>query len=261
MRENMPGRIPLPTAAEEAVFLVSEADRAGVLLRILGGTGVYVHCTNFRPLLKALGREPGDIDLVSYFKFNKTGKVEALLQDMGYVGRDRFNALHGRTRLIFDDPSNNTHLEVFFDELKMCHTVKFAGRLELDRPTITLADLFLSKMQIAQLTEKDIKDVFVMFREHDVDNSDKECINEEYIAKELGVDWGFWFTVTTNLGKVRDSVGQYQTLPEEDKRDVLKKLDTLKQRIDAEPKKMKWTMRARIGANANWYQPVDEARQ
>jgi len=257
----MPGRVPLPKAAEEAIFLVSEADRAGVLLRILGGTGVYVHCTKFRPLLQALGREPGDIDLVSYFKFNKTGKIEALLQDAGYVGRDRFNALHGRTRLIFDDPANNTHLEVFFDELKMCHTVKFADRLELDQPTVTLADLFLSKMQIVQLNEKDTKDAIVMFREHDVGDTDNECINAEHVAKELAADWGFWYTVTTNLGKVRDSVGQYKTLSEEDREDVLKKMDALKQRIDSEPKKMKWTMRARIGAKTSWYQSVDEARQ
>jgi hypothetical protein len=257
----MPGRTPFATASEEATFLVSEADRVGVLLRILGGTAVYVHCSKFRPLLKALGRQPGDIDLASYFKFNKAGKVETLLQDLGYVGRDRFNALHGRTRLIFDDPANNTHLEVFFDELKMCHTVKFDGRLELDHPTVTLADLFLSKMQIVELTEKDIKDVIVMFREHDVGKGDKECINAERIAEELAGDWGFWFTVTTNLAKVRDSVDQYEVLSEEDKGDVHKKLDSLRQIIDSEPKKMKWTMRSRIGPKANWYQSVDEARQ
>jgi hypothetical protein len=58
--------------------------------------------------------------------------------------------------------------------------------MELDSPTITLADFVLERMQIVQLDEKDKIDSVVVLREHQVSNLDKETINTEYIAKITG---------------------------------------------------------------------------
>ena len=255
----MSGRIPFPDFVEEATFLVSEAAHRGAQLNILGATAIYVHCPKFRFLFESFGRKLSDIDFVSYSRFS--ARIEALLLDMGYAGRERFNAIHGKSRLIFDDSANKRYVDVFFDKLDMSHTVSFSGRLELEHPTITLADLLLEKMQIAQLNEKDIQDTIVLLREHDVDDDEKECVDGGYVAKQLAGDWGFWFTVTANLDKIGQSAKERQILSDEDKQDILGKLQTLRQQIDSEPKSMKWNMRARIGPKVKWYQDVDEARQ
>lgn len=196
---------------------------------------------------------------MSYSQFS--GKIEALLLEMGYADRERFNAIHGKSRLIFDDPANKRYVDVFFDQLDMSHTVSFSGRLELEHPTITLTDLLLEKVQIEQLNEKDVKDTIVLLREHDIGDEEKECVNGAYVAKQLANDWGFWFTVATNLDKIGKSVKEHRVLSDEDKQDILGKLETLRQQIDSEPKSMKWAMRAKIGPKVKWYQDVDEARQ
>ncbi len=59
-------------------------------------------------------------------------------------------------RRIFTHPSNGIHIDVFLDELSMCHEIPFRNRLEVDSPTIPLAELVLEKTQIVTLEPKRI---------------------------------------------------------------------------------------------------------
>jgi hypothetical protein len=251
-------RVAIPKLIEEANQVVSEASQRNIMLRLLGAAAIYTHCPKSNYLYQRLDRPLSDIDFVSYSKF--IDRIEPFFKEMGYVGRDRFNAIQGRTRMIFDDSANNRYVDVFFDELAMSHTVTFSGRLELDYPTITLADLFLAKMQIRNLNEKDIKDTIVMLREHEIGGEEKECVNGEYVAKQLAKDWGFWFDVSTNIQKTKQNIITNPNLSNDDKQDVLKKLEMLIQLIGSEPKTAKWKMRARVGNKRKWYRDVEEVR-
>jgi hypothetical protein len=154
-------------------------------------------------------------------------------------------------------------IDVFFDQLNMCHKIDFRNRLEIDFPTMPLAELMLEKMQIVEFTEKDAKDSIMLLREHNVGDKDSETINQGYIARLLSKDWGFYYTVTTNLKKMRDSfVDEFgkDHLSTEDGEDVKKKIDLLLARIEEEPKEMRWKMRARIGTKKLWYQEVESRR-
>ena len=145
----------------------------------------------------------------------------------------------------------------FFDKLAFCHTINFAGRLELDSPTITLGDLLLEKMQIVEINEKDIKDTLIMLREHEIQESEKESVNARYIAKLLSDDWGFYHTATTNLDKVKSHLDKFTSLSDEDRQDIRSKVDILLGAIEKEPKSMKWQMRAKIGTRKIWYTKVE----
>jgi hypothetical protein len=50
-------------------------------------------------------------------------------------------------------------VDIFEDELNMCHVVNFRKSAQLGYPTITLADLTLEKLQIVRINEKDIRDM------------------------------------------------------------------------------------------------------
>ena len=47
--------------------------------------------------------------------------------------------MYARERLVFNDLNSTLHLDVFFDKLDFCHPIPWAGRLEVDSPTIPLA--------------------------------------------------------------------------------------------------------------------------
>jgi hypothetical protein len=150
---------------------------------------------------------------------------------------------------------------VFLDKLSFCHTVDFQNRLELDSPTITLADLLLEKMQIVHINEKDIKDTIILLAEHDIGESDKETVDAKRIAELLSDDWGFQYTVQTNLRRVAEYAEKRPAWPADVKEIVSAKVGALLGRIEAEPKSFRWKMRAKVGTSKKWYNDVEEVER
>jgi hypothetical protein len=179
------------------------------------------------------------------------------MDNLGYMN-EQILAYYGRSRHIYWNEKLGWQADIFFDELAMCHKVNFRGRLELDYPTITLTDILLEKMQIVKINPKDIKDSIIMLREHAVGDSEKEMFNTPYIVKLLADDWGYYYTVTTNLNRVKSFLGDFEILTAEDRQDVAAKVDKLLQALEEAPKSMKWKMRARLGTKQKWYNEVEE---
>jgi hypothetical protein len=102
----------------------------------------------------------------------------------------------------------------------------------------------------------------MLLREHEIgESAAPETINAKYIAKIMSNDWGFYYTVTTNLRKVADKLGTYQELKQEDRDDVNGKIQKLLKVIDDQPKTLGWKMRAKVGTSKKWYRDVEEVRR
>ena len=86
----------------------------------------------------------------------------------------------------------------------------------------------------------------------------KRCA--ELIAKTLSDDWGFYYTVTTNLAKARELMATYQ-LSKEDRAIVDRRIDSLTQAIDREPKSLRWNLRTIVGTRQKWYEEVEEVER
>ena len=105
----------------------------------------------------------------------------------------------GRHRQIFNDKEGNKAIDVFLGKLEMCHVIDYSDRLDIDSPTVPLAELLLQKLQIAQTNEKDIQDTLILLREHEIGSTDKDEVNADYVAQVLSNEWGFNYTVSLNL--------------------------------------------------------------
>jgi hypothetical protein len=240
---------------------ISEAGREkGIILRVMGACAIRIHCPNSRNILDSLNRRITDIDFMSYGKFE--GKISSLFQELGYRSESeaaKFYAhMYGQIRSGFIDPKTQRKVDVFYDKLEMCHTIDFKNRLEIDFPTLTVSDLLLEKMQIVKINEKDIKDTLVLILEHDVGEDDHEAVNLKYIPKLLSEDWGFYYTVTTNLNKIKTFLPQYEVFTTDQKATIEQRINKLLEMIERQPKSMKWKMRARIGTSRKWYVDVEE---
>jgi hypothetical protein len=239
----------------EALRIVEEAEKRNVVLRTMGAVAFRIHCHNFGVLLDAMDRPLTDLDFVGWKK--QRSDAIALFKQIGYT-LDKEMLILGE-RLKFHNNSAGPDVDVFMDELKMCHTISLRDRLRLDSPTIPLADLLLEKMQIVHINEKDIKDTIVLIRAHPVGKADTETIDTEYISKILANDWGFYYTVTMNLNKARDFLPKYSALSNEDVEEVSARIGQLLAAIESAPKSAKWKMRARVGTRSKWYEDVEEA--
>jgi hypothetical protein len=167
----------------------------------------------------------------------------------------------GRHRQIFNDKDGNKAIDVFLGVLEMCHNIDYEGRLEVDSPTVPLAELLLQKLQIVQTNEKDVQDTIILLLEHDIGKGDRDEINGEHIAKVLAKDWGFYYTVSTKFREIKEMLDKYEALTKPQRALVVERLDKLKDRIEKEPKNLQWNMRAKVGPSVKWYRVVEEVQR
>lgn len=272
------GIVPTQVFIEEAKNIVEKAEQENIILRLLGGLAIALHCQEHRDFAEALrrtgtgsiqGQEYSDIDLISYR--NQRDKIQTLFSKLGYVKRRATLSTAASERQIYYHPKGWFYVDVFFDKLLVAnHPIDFRGRLELDYPTITVTDLLLEKLQMWEaFSVKDLKDCLLLLKAHDIkERGERESIDASYIAKLLAEDWGFWYTATTNLKKLGKFVSEIDKLgieaqinpkkiEKKDREEITEKVQFLLDRIEKEEKSFKWKMRAKIGIKKKWYNPVE----
>ena len=236
--------------------VVDAAQHAHLTLRLLGSLAFQVHCPTFGHLQAEMGRAYTDIDFAGYGRQAKA--VSGMLAGLGYQeDREVFVVTEGG-RAIFENAQNGIHLDVFYEKLDFCHVIPWNGRLELDSPTLPLAELLLEKMQIVKINEKDVIDTILLLLEHTLGDEDGETVNLVRVAGLCAADWGLWRTVTMNLDKVRQLAAGYPQLTEAQVRHVANQVQAVLERIEAEAKPMAWRLRARVGDRVKWYKDVEE---
>ena len=237
---------------EQAIKIVKEAEENGITLRVMGATAFSIHCPEFSHIYKSLEREISDIDFMANSK--QINSIVEFLEKSGY----KFVWGTWTQRKIYTHPVHKYTVDVFFNKLEMCHTIDFTKRLKVDYPTISLADLVLEKLQIVKITEKDVKDLMILFLEHDVGSGDKETINSDYISDLFSNDWGFYYTATTNLKKVKELLPNYKTITGKHGTAVNAQIDKLLEAIEKKPKSFGWKLRAKVGTKKKWYEDVED---
>jgi len=240
---------------EEGLRIQQQAGERGLILRFLGAIAFRLHCPRYTDLFEVLNRQITDIDFVALSSQRK--QVMELIRELGYI-KDDYTVLaeeYGGGRYIFNDTERKRTIDVFLDKLEMCHTIDLRDRLTIEPQTLPLADLLLEKMQIVEVNEKDMKDVIVLLAEHEVGEREHETINIDYISRILAADWGFYFTVTTNLKKMERYLEKSPSILE-NASSALGRLQKLLQSIESTPKSTKWKMRAMIGTRQKWYNEV-----
>jgi hypothetical protein len=243
----------LEDTAEEAIRLVAAAGGLGVPLRLIGGTAVWLRCPSAHT--PPLAREYGDIDFVSLSK--KNGMLSRFFEDQGYEADKLFNALHGAQRLNFTDPRRGRPVDVLLDRFVMCHTLELKERLAVDDTTIPLADLLLTKAQVVQLNEKDIKDIVALLLDHPIA---ADAIDPDRLAEATRGDWGLEHTLRKTLQEVQEAASGID-LGDEGAAVVKNRSATILGLLEAAPKSARWRMRARVGERLRWYEEPEEARR
>jgi hypothetical protein len=205
-------------------------------------------------LQAALAREYRDLDLVTSRAAARG--MTRFFQEAGYEPHVAFNTLNGRDHLLFFDPEHGRRVDVFVGSFRMCHEIPLEGRLHADDPTIPLAELFLTKLQIVQLNAKDVTDTLALVHGHEVGDDDVDRVN----AAGGGA-------VRGRLGPMADDHGEPGGVP--DARRLLRPAgggdrggDGAARRAPAPDRNRaevaSWRLRARVGERKRWYELPEE---
>ena len=236
----------------EGERLLGMGEQQGVPIRLLGGVAIRLKAPE---IPASLDRSYKDIDLATTKK--GAGAADKLLKDAGYEPHVSFNAMHARERGLYFDTGNDRQVDLFIHSFRMCHEITLGDRLDVEDGTVPLAELMLTKLQIIELNEKDIRDTVLLFHGHPIADRDDGAVNGAQIAAMCASDWGLWRTITANLERCRGHVGDYE-LPDADRERIQSRFDELLQRIEDEPKTRGWKLRARVGERKRWYDLPEE---
>lgn len=264
-RFRLPKDIPLEEYPKPEVYLeegrrlVEAAQRDGIILRVMGPIALNYyfpdHVDLYRRMERLGDRVFTDIDYAAYGK--QRGKIVPFFEKHGYELEKRAAMLSGGERLIFFS-ERIPMIDVFFDRLNYNHPIDYRGRLEIHSHCVSLTDLLLQKLQIVQINDKDLKDAMLLLLAAPVAETDADAINIKYLAKLFSDDWGFYYTATTNLQKVKEAMAGVKALTEKHRIAITANADCLLQTIEAAPKSGRWRGRAKVGTKKIWYNEVSD---
>jgi len=257
---------------KEAIGVVDKAQSQGVCLRILGSLAAYIRACNVGEgdLVKSLERFGQgmplftDLDLAGYGK--QRGGIDKVFRELSFQPDTLVNGMFGHKRLIYYQ-RGKYHVDIFLNKLEFSHDLDFGdkpgqGRLDIDYPTISPADIVLEKLQIHQINRKDLIDLIVLFLVHDVeDQFGKTIIDGNYIGRILSSEWGFWYDATVNLERVRalaQELEKAKKLSNAQVQTANQRIDKLLDSVNKTPKEKSWEKRAKTGTKKPWFREVDE---
>lgn len=252
----------------ESLRIVDLADQRGLLVRLMGGMAIRAHAPDWPARTRRV-----EVDLDFATRGKDRGAFYELLAQEGYTADKRHNALFGGKQAYFVDVPRSRPVDVLVDSLEMCHRMEFGDRLALSSPTLPLAELLLSKLQVVKINRKDVLDALVLLAEHPLGPNDGApdsrhglgSINIPRILSFTSNDWGWWRTVTGNLDTLDKYLAVELTPGDLDLangREILfdpkAQITALRAAIDEAPKSTKWKLRDRVGDRKVWYQDPEE---
>ncbi|HXW46690.1 MAG TPA: hypothetical protein VEL03_18010 [Streptosporangiaceae bacterium] len=243
---------PLP----EALALAQGAADAGLGLKLLGGLAVRVICPELPPRQRA-GQ---DMDFACLSRGRKD--VAAYLERAGCIPDKRFNNLNGDRQMYFNSPSGRP-VDVMVDRLTMCHVLDFRPSFGTLPLTLSAIDILLSKLQIVELNEKDVRDCLQLLAgvplAGQAATADGPALDTDRFEKIMASDWGWWRTVTGNLEKLPSlAADKPELIPPGAPQDPLAQAALLLERARSVPKGMKWKVRSNVGDRVRWYELPEE---
>jgi hypothetical protein len=238
--------------------VIKEAEQRGASLRLLGGIAFYLNSPEARKLPQ-FTRVYKDLDFAVNSK--GTGAITKAFKKLGWTDDQQFNALHGATRMLFYYGENlDLQVDIFVGVFEQCHKLNFEKRFALSSPTIPLADLLLTKLEIHQLNKKDVLDIVMLLYDHDFGlNNSSEKDQLDFIVELTRNDWGWYTTIHDNLTTVETMIKDF--VDGNDAQRIQNTVDWIRNSIQNAPKSIKWKIRNSIGRKVQWYELPEEVNR
>ncbi|MCX6238934.1 MAG: hypothetical protein NTY07_15455 [Bacteroidia bacterium] len=177
---------------DQALGIIELFENNQILARLYGGVAIWINCPSSHKYLIEKNRRIKDVDIIC--KYSELKAIRNILLHNDYVENIETPFLKYKKQYFIKE---GVLFEFVFDELNYCHRIALKNRLINNYPTITIPDLFLSKMQNVNLPNSyfDFLDVRALLFEY-------KFIEGEYyerVSKVLLNDYGFYKTFLMNM--------------------------------------------------------------
>lgn len=245
--------------ASRAVELIDDARGVEIELRLVGGLAIWLHCSRARTYVPERWIHPSvDIDLVA--RARDQYRVEVFLERRGYRLNPAIRSIPGLARTVFQSVDASARGDVSYGTLRFAHDLEIEERLITDYPTLPVAELCLTKLQIADLGMKDIQDLFQLLSDHTVGENDADQINGTVLVKVLVSRWGLAHTAEMALAAVanRAESRTFEHAPQSACEQVVHNVRFIRGLIEVAPKSLRFRIRGVFGERVRWFRRVND---
>jgi hypothetical protein len=225
---------------ERATQVLDAAAKQGFRLAALGGVAIRLLAPSARPG-GPWARPLADIDFASVSADRR--KIETLLLEHRLEPEADFNLVNGHSRLRYID-ADGSHVDVFLNEMRLCHLVAWQRRLAAGMRTLPLPELFLTKLQVHNAEAKDLGDLAALLQDAKPADSDLAIL-----LRAVRNDWGLWRTTSANLQRLVDEPRYQAAQPEAQEWLRL---------WSSGPFSLGWRARSTVGDRIPWYDTPEE---
>ena len=235
----------------------------------MGGMAIRAHAPDWPARTRRV-----EVDLDFATRGKDRGAFYELLAREGYTADKRHNALFGGKQAYFVDVPRHRPVDVLVDSLEMCHRFEFADRLAKSTPTLPLAELLLSKLQIVKINRKDVLDALVLLAEHPLAQDDgarrrptrpgrhqrpaHPVVHLERLGLVADGDRQPRHARPVPRGRAHAGGPRPRQRPDGPVRPGAPRSPPCATAIDDAPKSTRWKLRSRVGERQAWYKDPEE---
>lgn len=232
------------------------AEQNGIAARLYGGAAVWVRCVSSQPFLLPYHLH-SDCDLIVRSE-DRSEFEKLLLRDLNLRVDPNLSAIPGESHARFYDQSGGKVCDVAYDQLIYCHTIPVGSRLAVDRDTIPLAELLLSKLQNITPSEKDLVDVCALLLDHRFSNCDGDEINLPIILGLCNRDWGLEHTLRLTAFRALRFCAEFTGFDSGQGLQICSGLAELLFALEESRKSLGWRLRGMRRPSTRWFNEVSE---
>ncbi len=253
IRNEAQHAVPPSSMEALAVDLYRQACIEGISLRLFGSVAIRLHCPREKHLLDQFKRIPKDIDIVV---MNEGRSNLRCMLDKDWGEDMNISASTEGERLRFNRRNDGLCLDVSVNELRYSQVLPLKKRFSIDSPTLSVADLLLSKLQASSPTISDLADIAILLLEHTVGHIDDDEKNIDYIAEMAAQSWRWFHAIEVTARRVHAFIVDWSVFTDSQKKVALGRLHDLTSRASSSTKTFYWHMRRIFGEAVPWYLPV-----
>ena len=240
----------------KAIRLCEALKSTGVEFRLFGSCAIRLRCKTSTGILDRLNRHPKDIDGVVLLAGRN--RLRAMLLDSGWEDDIQLMAQTDGQQMRFLHAQDRIVLDVSVDALRYCQTLDVRGRFGLDWPTLPLADLLLSKLQIHELATNDVVDILALVSAFEASELDDCSPHLSRVVSIASHSWRWYKSLTHSLSAAADAITSAQFRLNHDERSLIgSRIQMIQRTLITAPRTMSWQLRAMFGNVVPWYDQVD----
>lgn len=234
--------------------VVSRLGRVGVNGRLFGGVAIEM-VAPWRTIFGS-DRPQKDLDLVIAFSDLPVALEE--LRAAGWLIDRRSVMLNGARGVHAALAETRVRMDVFTDPLRFNQTIVIGERLRFPGITLSATDLLLTKLQVVNATDRDVRDMAAMLAILPLSPaSGHGQVDVSRIEQACSMSWGFHHGACLNLCRVGDLLAGDEKLPLGPRTQATEAARRLERAIEGSAKGVGWKIRAWLGPRLPWYDHVD----